>query len=412
VDCMVFSDCVLDLSQVQGRDIHCLELASARLRYADTIICIVMADNSAVCQFEALHVYSNQSYSFSRDKISWLDSGRWKIGLGGITLFYILWEIPILLVVIKESVMPDIAVFPWLPCVCWSSATFSTSAVMIHGILLQPGAGDLVPMWYLTQEEVLGQRYIPHAEYLHGTLLLLQWILSYALLYHYQQMPERCCLITIESTMMRADKFCGSFHWFKSLLLHLLLLDMKLEKNGKPHAAGYELFLKCSEVGLLRSDERSSVDTSGNYILLRPMLPSRSDSYMTDAPIHWFSIPNYLMNVIFLSGLLVMIIMRTLYKDIANYNQLDNQNEAQEETGWKLVHCDVFMPPIHSGLLCVYVDNGVLSCGAAPTAGAGKISNICPIGNICLISNICPIGNIFPISNICPIGNIFPIGNI
>jgi hypothetical protein len=41
VGCMVFSDCVLDLSQVQGRDIHCLELASARLQYADTIICIV-----------------------------------------------------------------------------------------------------------------------------------------------------------------------------------------------------------------------------------------------------------------------------------------------------------------------------------------------------------------------------------
>jgi hypothetical protein len=35
-----------------------------------------------------------------------------------------------------------------------------------------------------------------------------------------------------------------------------------------------------------------------------------------------------------------------------------------------------------------------LSCGAAPTADAGKISNILPI------SNICTIGNIFPISNI------------
>jgi hypothetical protein len=49
---------------------------------------------------------------------------------------------------------------------------------------------------------------------------------------------------------------------------------------------------------------------------------------------------------------------------------------------------------------------GEMSCGAARTAGACKISNILPI------SNICPIGNIFPISNICPIGNIFPIGNI
>jgi hypothetical protein len=60
----------------------------------------------------------------------------------------------------------------------------------------------------------------------------------------------------------------------------------------------------------------------------------------------------------------------------------------------------------------------LVSCGTAPTAGAGKISNIlpisniCPIGNIFLISNICLIGNIFPISNICPIGNIFLISNI
>ena len=52
------------------------------------------------------------------------------------------------------------------------------------------------------------------------------------------------------------------------------------------------------------------------------------------------------------------------------------------------------------------IEGGEMSCGATPTAGAGKISNILPI------SNICPIGNIFPISDICPIDNIFPIGNI
>jgi transmembrane 9 superfamily protein 2/4 len=65
------------------------------------------------------------------------------------------------------------------------------------------------------------------------------------------------------------------------------------------------------------------------------------------------------MIVLFLSGMVAMIMMRTLYKDIANYNQLDNQDEAQEETGWKLVHGDVFRPPVHSGLLCVYVGTGV-----------------------------------------------------
>ncbi|PHT45899.1 Transmembrane 9 superfamily member 9 [Capsicum baccatum] len=88
---------------------------------------------------------------------------------------------------------------------------------------------------------------------------------------------------------------------------------------------------------------------------------SRWDTYllMNDDQIHWFSIINSLMIVLFLSGMVAMIMMRTLYRDIANYNQLETQEEAQEETGWKLVHGDVFRPPINSGLLCVYVGTGV-----------------------------------------------------
>ncbi|CAL9053798.1 unnamed protein product [Musa banksii] len=88
---------------------------------------------------------------------------------------------------------------------------------------------------------------------------------------------------------------------------------------------------------------------------------SRWDTYllMNDDQIHWFSIINSLMIVLFLSGMVAMIMLRTLYRDIANYNQLETQDEAQEETGWKLVHGDVFRPPVNSGLLCVYVGTGV-----------------------------------------------------
>ncbi|XP_062087679.1 transmembrane 9 superfamily member 7 [Humulus lupulus] len=88
---------------------------------------------------------------------------------------------------------------------------------------------------------------------------------------------------------------------------------------------------------------------------------SRWDTYllMNDDQIHWFSIINSLMIVLFLSGMVAMIMMRTLYKDISNYNQLETQDEAQEETGWKLVHGDAFRAPINSSLLCVYVGTGV-----------------------------------------------------
>ncbi|KAF9612663.1 hypothetical protein IFM89_003138 [Coptis chinensis] len=88
---------------------------------------------------------------------------------------------------------------------------------------------------------------------------------------------------------------------------------------------------------------------------------SRWDTYllMSDDQIHWFSIVNSLMIVLFLSGMVAMIMLRTLYRDISKYNQLETQEEAQEETGWKLVHGDVFRPPTYSDLLCVYVGTGV-----------------------------------------------------
>ena len=87
----------------------------------------------------------------------------------------------------------------------------------------------------------------------------------------------------------------------------------------------------------------------------------RWDTYllMADDQIHWFSIVNSLMIVLFLSGMVAMIMLRTLYRDISKYNQLETQEEAQEETGWKLVHGDVFRPPPNSDLLCIYVGTGV-----------------------------------------------------
>lgn len=52
---------------------------------------------------------------------------------------------------------------------------------------------------------------------------------------------------------------------------------------------------------------------------------SRWDYILDSVPptnIQWFSILNSLMIVIFLSGMVAMIILRTLHKDIARYNQV------------------------------------------------------------------------------------------
>ena len=58
-----------------------------------------------------------------------------------------------------------------------------------------------------------------------------------------------------------------------------------------------------------------------------------------------------------------MIMMRTLHRDISKYNQLETAEEAQEETGWKLVHGDVFRAPAHPGWLAVLVGTGAQLLG-------------------------------------------------
>ncbi|MGH0153289.1 UNVERIFIED_CONTAM: hypothetical protein FKN15_024445 [Acipenser sinensis] len=70
------------------------------------------------------------------------------------------------------------------------------------------------------------------------------------------------------------------------------------------------------------------------------------------------SIMNSLVIVLFLSGMVAMIMLRTLHKDIARYNQMDSIEDAQEEFGWKLVHGDVFRPPRKGMLLSVFLGSG------------------------------------------------------
>jgi len=88
----------------------------------------------------------------------------------------------------------------------------------------------------------------------------------------------------------------------------------------------------------------------------------RWDVYLVGAPdddIHYYSIVNSLMIVLFMTGAIATIMIRTLRKDIAGYNELQTLEEAHEETGWKLVHGDVFRPPQFSPmLLSVLVGTG------------------------------------------------------
>ena len=80
--------------------------------------------------------------------------------------------------------------------------------------------------------------------------------------------------------------------------------------------------------------------------------------------IHWFSIFNSFMMVIFLTGLVSMILMRTLRQDYAKYAREEDdvetlEREHGEESGWKLVHGDVFRPPRYLPVLAALLGTGV-----------------------------------------------------
>lgn len=71
------------------------------------------------------------------------------------------------------------------------------------------------------------------------------------------------------------------------------------------------------------------------------------------------------MIVLFLSSMVAMILLRTLHRDISRYNEVATSEDTAEETGWKLVHGDVFRKPPHSKLLAVSVGSGVQILGMA-----------------------------------------------
>lgn len=105
---------------------------------------------------------------------------------------------------------------------------------------------------------------------------------------------------------------------------------------------------------------------------------TRWDKYLHvyDPKIHWLSLINSALIVVFLSGMVFVILVRTLRKDITRYNKLDSyvlddlsqtngnghttsvEDGIQEDSGWKLIHGDVFRTPRRPLLLSILAGNG------------------------------------------------------
>jgi transmembrane 9 superfamily member 3 len=122
---------------------------------------------------------------------------------------------------------------------------------------------------------------------------------------------------------------------------------------------------------------------------------SRFDRYLDHEffkhPIHWFSVFNSFMMVLFLMGLVALILLRTLKKDYARYGLVhdleDGDNagtdeegkplQGSEDSGWKQVHGDVFRAPSHLQIFSALLGTGwqliVLTLGVIVFAVLGPL---------------------------------------
>jgi len=74
--------------------------------------------------------------------------------------------------------------------------------------------------------------------------------------------------------------------------------------------------------------------------------------------IHWLSIINSIVLVLLLTAFLTIILLRVLKNDFSRYMELDDDAIEEEESGWKLIHGDVFRFPQYPGLFCAAVGVG------------------------------------------------------
>ena len=175
-----------------------------------------------------------------------------------------------------------------------------------------------------------------------------------------------------------------------------ILVEPSSNKQAEDFGAGSG---QCSPKSDLILDERGGTEVVFTYsVHWRPSevtFATRWDKYLHvfDPKIHWFSLVNSAVVVIFLCTMVFLILARTLRKDLSRYNKLDQfslsdmgngnatlstDDDLQEDSGWKLIHGDVFRPPKYPLALSILVGNGtqlfMMSGFTIAFAGLGFLS--------------------------------------
>uniref|UniRef100_A0A7S0GAF1 Transmembrane 9 superfamily member n=1 Tax=Proboscia inermis TaxID=420281 RepID=A0A7S0GAF1_9STRA len=123
-------------------------------------------------------------------------------------------------------------------------------------------------------------------------------------------------------------------------------------RNHKPAlASGKTLFTY--DVTWVQNDDLPWASRWDIYLSMDDAIPAR---------VHWLSIANSLLIVFVLSAMIAAILIRNLKRDFKRYSRVSTDEEKAEELeefGWKLVHADVFRPPLqYQMFFCVCCGTG------------------------------------------------------
>ena len=93
---------------------------------------------------------------------------------------------------------------------------------------------------------------------------------------------------------------------------------------------------------------------------------SRWDAYlkMRGAQVHWFSILNSILVIFFFSGIIFLILVKTVRKDLSDDVEVDG-GASKQDIGWKLVCGDVFRAPPNAEGFAIAVGTGIQILGVS-----------------------------------------------
>ncbi|XP_064430930.1 transmembrane 9 superfamily member 2-like isoform X2 [Mirounga angustirostris] len=140
-------------------------------------------------------------------------------------------------------------------------------------------------------------------------------------------------------------------HW---IIDNMPVIWCHVIEDGKYCTPGFPIGCFITKSGIVKDacalHENKSIKWASRWDYILESMPHTN--------IQWFSIMTSFVIVLFLSGMVAMILLRTLHRDIIRYNQTNFSEEVREDFGWKLVHGDVFRPPRNRMLLSAFLGQG------------------------------------------------------